>query len=120
MTEDRIVIDLSIIDDLADGDPAAMIELIDAFSRHTADGIANVRTAIGMRGFLDAARIVHTCIGFTATLGITIMLPTLRELERASKDGHAEDMVRCLVRWEGEFEQVLRSLRTRLDRPRAP
>jgi hypothetical protein len=128
MTEDRILIDLSVIDELADGDPIVMAELIEAFRRHTLDGIAKVRAAIARSGFSEAAQseaalaeaalIVHTCIGFTATLGITTMLPALRELERASKDRDAGDMLRSLARWEQEFEQILRSLLAHLEHTR--
>jgi hypothetical protein len=123
MTEDRILIDLSVIDELADGDPIVMAELIEAFRRHTLDGIAKVRAAIARSGFseaalAEAALIVHTCIGFTATLGITTMLPALRELERASKDRDAGDMLRSLARWEQEFEQILRSLLAHLEHTR--
>lgn len=120
MTGDVIAVDLSVMEDLAEGDSALLAELIEAFDRHTAEGIAGVRTAIGLEAFAQAARLVHTCIGFTATLGITALIPTLRKLERASKAGQPADMNRWLARWEGEFEQVRQSLRARLSDRCAP
>jgi HPt (histidine-containing phosphotransfer) domain-containing protein len=114
MNGNLIAVDLSVIEDLAAGDPAVLAELIETFDRHMAQGIAGVRTAIGLEAFTQAALLVHTCIGFTATLGITALIPTLRELERASKAGQPADINRWLVRWQSEFEQVRQSLLARI------
>lgn len=114
MSGGRIAIDLSTIEDLADGDPQVIAELIAMFVRHTGDAIAQVRAAVEAADFAQTARVAHTCIGFTASLGISDLVPTLRELERASKAGHREDVARCLARWECEFEQARRALEHRI------
>ena len=93
MKEARIELDLTTIEDLAEGDPNAVADLIAAFERHTNDGIGKVRDAIRSQQPLEAARTVHTCIGFTATLGITAMVPTLRGLERALRDTQHDEML---------------------------
>jgi HPt (histidine-containing phosphotransfer) domain-containing protein len=117
MKEHRIELDLTIIEDIADGDPNAVAELIATFQRHTNDGIRKLREALQSQPLLEAARVVHTCLGFTATLGITAMLPTLRELERAAIENQRDKMVLLLSRWEDEFEQIDRAMRLRIKRP---
>lgn len=110
-----IKVDLSVIEELADGDPAELAELIAMFNRHMADGIEQVRAAIGSRKFTSAAQAAHTCIGFSTTLGITAPAPTLRKLERASKQGQSKAMARWLAQWEREFEQVRQALEARIE-----
>ena len=68
-----IELDLTAMEELADGDSAVLADLIATFVRHTADAIVNARTAIGAGNSVEAARIAHTCIGFTATIGIMLL-----------------------------------------------
>ena len=112
-----IKVDLSVIEELANGDPAELAGLIAMFNRHMADGIDQMRAAIGSRKFASVAQVAHTCIGFTTTLGITALVPTLRKLERASKQGQTKGMARWLAQWEREFEQARQALEARMNRP---
>lgn len=98
------------LEDVAEGDPAAMAELIATFVRHTIDGIAKVRAAVDANRLTEVVLAVHTCVGFTATIGITGLVPTLRELERAAREGQRDDLARLLERWEQEFGQVQQAL----------
>jgi hypothetical protein len=45
----------------------------------------------------EAAQIAHTCVGFTATIGIAAMAPTLREMERVIRAEGREAMTRLLA-----------------------
>jgi hypothetical protein len=114
-----IELDLSAIEDLADGDPAVEADLIAMFVRHTIEGIAKVRAAIGADQLAEAAGIAHTCIGFTATIGIAVLVPTLRELARAIRDEQGQEITRLLAQWEREFEQVREALHARILPPGA-
>jgi HPt (histidine-containing phosphotransfer) domain-containing protein len=116
MGDGRIEIDFSVIEDLADGDPDTLTELITMFVRHTSDAIAGVRAAVEVADFARAARVVHTCIGFTASLGISNLLPLLRKLERASKDAHPDDIVRYLAQWQTQFELARHALQNRIQK----
>jgi len=116
LREEQIEIDFSVIEDLADGDPAALAELTATFVRHTTDGIAKVRAAIDSVDFAQAIRVTHTCIGFTATIGIAGLVPILRELEAAAKEARREELARLLALWEQGFERVRRTLQARLSR----
>jgi HPt (histidine-containing phosphotransfer) domain-containing protein len=112
-----LVIDLSTIDELAEGDPAVEADLIAMFVRHTAEGIAQVRAAIGADQLDEAARVAHKCIGFTATIGITVLVPTLRELERAIRDQQREVATRLLAQWQREFDHIREALQARIRPP---
>lgn len=114
-TRDQIEIDFSVIEDLADGDPAVLVELIQTFERHTTEGIAKVRTALNAKQFEEAAQGIHTCIGFTATIGIAAIVPTLRHLEQAVTARRDEEATRLLSQWELEFNQVHQALQRRIE-----
>ncbi len=103
-------VDLSVIEDLAAGDKAARAELIATFIRHTNNGIGQVRKAIGEDDFARAAQAAHTCVGFTASLGISVLVPILRELERALRARDGARAIRRITQWEHGFAQVRRKL----------
>lgn len=111
---DDLEFDLQIIEDLAGGDSAVVSELISTFLRHTIDSIGQVRAALAAGEFSQAARIAHTCIGFTGALGMDPLLPNLRALERASRAGDREQTEGCLERWQSEVEQAMSFLFTRM------
>jgi HPt (histidine-containing phosphotransfer) domain-containing protein len=116
----RIEIDFSIIEDLAAGDPAAMDELVAMFVRHTTEGLAKVRAAIDAGDLDGVARAAHTCIGFTATLGVTGLVPTMRKLERAAQKKRRTDLMRLVAQWERDFEQARQALERRKKRLQRP
>lgn len=116
-----LVIDLSAIEELADGDPTVLADLIARFRRHTVEAIASARCAIDGGQPQDIAGIAHTCIGFTSTLGLTTLIPPLRDLERATltrapENPPAEELAHLLERWEREFLRVAQALHALTER----
>jgi len=112
-------LDLSTIEDLADGDPAVQADLIGMFLRHTVEAIGKLRAAIDGDRFGEAAGIAHTARGFSATLGIMTLVPTLRELEQAARSPRPQertgDLSRLLAQWESEFDELRGTLTAWLD-----
>lgn len=118
-------IDLSVIEELADGDIAVMAELAAMFNRHTTGAIAKARIAIGTGNRQEVVRIAHTCIGFTASLGLTTMVPILREIDHAARlvpppVAWAEELTRLVAKWEQDFERIYEVLRSRTNRSCRP
>ncbi len=111
-----IEIDFSVIEDFAEGDPAAMAELVATFERHTTEGIAKVRAAIAADDLAEVARAAHTCLGFTAMLGVTGLVPTIRKLERAAQGKRRANLMRLVAQWEREFERACEALAARIKR----
>ncbi len=109
-----IEIDFSVIEDFAEGDPAAMAELVATFEHHTAEGIAKVRAAIEAGDLAQVARAAHTCVGFTAMIGVTGLVPTIRKLERAAQGKRRANLMRLAVQWEREFGRVRQALAARI------
>ncbi len=97
MSKRPIEIDFSVIEDLTDGDPRVLQDLITTFLRHTNDAIEKVHAALDSADFMQAAQIAHTCIDFTATLGINEPLPALRGVERALKREERDKVARHLA-----------------------
>jgi HPt (histidine-containing phosphotransfer) domain-containing protein len=114
-------LDLSTIEDLADGDPSVQADLIAMFLRHTIEAIGKLRAAIEGRRYAEAAAIAHSARGFSATVGMMTLVPTLRELEEAAKSPQpqkpTQDLSRLLAQWEREFEELRRTLTALLQNP---
>ena len=120
-----VPVDLNVIEELADGDTAAMAELVAMFQRHTIDAIAQARMAVATGQPQEVVRIVHTCIGFTASLGLTTMVPILRKIEHAARlepppTVWAEQLTQLVEKWEQDFERIYEVLRSRTNRSEAP
>jgi HPt (histidine-containing phosphotransfer) domain-containing protein len=114
-------VDLSVIEELADGDIAAMAELVAMFKRHTIEAIAQARMAVAAGQPQEVVRTAHTCIGFTASLGLITMVPILREIEHAARQdppptAWAEELTQLLAKWQQDFERICEVLRSRTDR----
>ena len=67
------------------------------------------------------AQVVHTCIGFTATFGLTTMVPILRQLEQTAVTEQLEKprlkkLTRLLQEWEHEFARVQSVLQASINR----
>jgi HPt (histidine-containing phosphotransfer) domain-containing protein len=112
-------IDLSVIEELANGNIAAMVK------SHTTAAIAQARMAIDAEQAQEVARIVHTCIGFTASLGLTTMVPILREIEHAAllkppPTALPEELTRLVAKWKQDFERIYEVLRSRVNRSEEP
>jgi HPt (histidine-containing phosphotransfer) domain-containing protein len=114
MDEDSVEIDFSVLDELAEGDAAVLADLVAMFVRHTTKAIGKARSVLAAGQAVEVARIAHTAIGFTATIGVTGLVPALRELERAAREGRQEDMLRLLKDWERGFEQARTVLEFRI------
>ncbi len=118
-------IDLSVIEELANGDIAELAELVAMFKSHTTDAIAQARMAIDAQQPQEVARIVHTCIGFTASLGLTTMVPILRKIEHAAlleppSTAWAEELTRLVAKWKQDFERIYKVLQSQTNRSGAP
>jgi HPt (histidine-containing phosphotransfer) domain-containing protein len=114
-----VPLDLSTIEDLADGDPAVQADLIAMFLRHTVEAIGKLRAAIDGHRLGEVVGIAHTARGFSATLGIMTLVPTLRALEDAARSPRpqepTQDLSRLLAQWEQEFEELRQTLTALLD-----
>jgi CheY-like chemotaxis protein/HPt (histidine-containing phosphotransfer) domain-containing protein len=89
-------VDLDRINEFASGDPAAARELVELYLNQTAQQLAEIAVAIQAQDAPKVGRIAHTAVGASATCGITLIVPTLRELERRGQGGHLPDSTPAL------------------------
>ncbi|HEU6449000.1 MAG TPA: response regulator [Verrucomicrobiae bacterium] len=73
--------------DLADGSDDSLRELVELYYKQTADQLQKLREAINANNVEDVRRVAHSCAGASATLGMTQIVPPLRELEKQGAQG---------------------------------
>jgi signal transduction histidine kinase/AmiR/NasT family two-component response regulator/HPt (histidine-containing phosphotransfer) domain-containing protein len=105
-------VDLARMNDLTDGNMDSLRELVEMYFTQTQKQFVQMREAI-RDGKADAVRrVAHSCAGASATLGMTHLVPRLRELEKLGASGTLTDAGRICEDASGEFERVREFLKT--------
>ena len=73
--------------DLTDGNAESMRELVELYFKQTTEQLAQLETAVRANKADEVRHVAHSCAGASATLGMTRLVPLLRELERQGKAG---------------------------------
>ena len=110
-TEDAPV-DLARMNDLTDGNLDNLRELVEMYFVQTQKQFAQMREAIRDSKADAVRRVAHSCAGASATMGMTHLVPRLRELEKLGASGvltGAEPICETAV---AEFERVREFLKT--------
>ena len=80
-------VDMERMTDLTDGNQDSLRELVDMYLKQTSKQFVQIREAI-RDGNADAMRrVAHSCAGASATLGMTHLVPKLREMEKLGASG---------------------------------
>ena len=80
-------VDMERMKDLTDGNVDGLRELVEMFLKQTHKQFDQMGAAIRDNKADDLRRVAHSCAGASATLGMTLMVPKLRELERLGASG---------------------------------
>ena len=64
-----------------------MRELVDLYFRQTKGQLAQIEAAVRTNKAGEVRRLAHSCAGASATLGMTRLVPVLRDLERQGAEG---------------------------------
>jgi CheY-like chemotaxis protein len=75
-------IDMERLKELSGGSQECMRELIEFFLKQTAEQLAQLEAAARAGRAEEVRQVSHSCVGACATLGVTSLVPLLRELER--------------------------------------
>ncbi len=87
LAADETPVDMDRILDLTDGNDDSLRELIEMYLKQTGKQFEQLRMAVSL-GDADALRrVAHSCAGASATLGMTHLVPRLRELEKLGTAG---------------------------------
>lgn len=86
----RKLIDIETLEDITDNDAEMMQEMIELYIEQTDERIKELSAALESKDFAEIYRIAHTCLGSSATLGMSVMVEPFRNLETAGKQEDLE------------------------------
>jgi CheY-like chemotaxis protein/HPt (histidine-containing phosphotransfer) domain-containing protein len=105
-------VDMDRMTDLTDGNADSLRELVEMFLKQTHKQFAQIETAIHEGKADDVRRVAHSCAGASATLGMTHLVPKLRELEKLGASGAltgAQEICEDAVREYGRVQEFLKT-----------
>ena len=84
---ENVPVDMACISDLTDGNMDSLRELVEMFMKQTHQQFAQMAEAIQAQNADSVRRLAHSCAGASATLGMTQLVPKLRQLEQLGATG---------------------------------
>ncbi len=102
------VVDMERLMEFCGGSAENLAELAGLYLKQTADQIEQMTTALRHDRPDKAARVAHSSAGASATCGMNVIVPLLRQLELVADEGNAP-----------AAEQLLNSVRSEFDRIKA-
>ncbi len=99
-------VDMDRMNDLTDGNKDSLRELVEMFLKQTHKQFGQIETAIREGNADTVRRVAHSCAGASATLGMTRLVPKLRELEKLGAAGTLTDTGRICEDAVGEFGRI--------------
>jgi response regulator RpfG family c-di-GMP phosphodiesterase len=80
-------VEMDRLNSLVDGDPGSMRELVELYLKQTTQQITQLEAAVRANNADEVRRVAHSCAGASATLGMTRLVPMLRDLEKQGASG---------------------------------
>ena len=103
---DEPPVDMDRMNDLTDGNKDNLRELVEMFLKQTYKQFGQIEAAIREGNADTVRRVAHSCAGASATLGMTRLVPKLRELEKLGAGGTLTDAGRICEDAAGEFSRI--------------
>ena len=105
-------VDMDRMKDLTDGNMANLCELVELYMKQTHKQFTQMSAAI-RDGNADAVRrLAHSCAGASATLGMTQLVPKLRQLEKLGASGTLTGADKICEDGTREFSRIQEFLKT--------
>jgi CheY-like chemotaxis protein len=105
-------VDLTRMNDLTDGNLDNLRELVEMYFVQTQKQFVQLREAIRDGKADQVRRVAHSCAGASATMGMTHLVPRLRELEKIGASGTLTGVEPVCENAAVEFERVREFLKT--------
>jgi len=99
-------VDMDRLNSLVEGDPGGLRELVELYLKQTTQQIAQLEAAIRAQNADDVRRVAHSCAGASATLGMTRLVPLLRDLEKQGASGTLTHAAQLCEKAAGEFQLI--------------
>lgn len=108
-------VDMDRMRDLTDGDSDSLRELVEMFLKQTDKQFEQIEAAIRDGNADGVRRVAHSCAGASATLGMTYLVPKLRDLEKLGATGSLPDADKLRQAALTEYTRVQEFLKTQPD-----
>jgi HPt (histidine-containing phosphotransfer) domain-containing protein len=108
-------VDMDRMKDLTDGNADGLRELVEMFLKQTHRQFDQIGAAIRAGKADDVRRVAHSCAGASATLGMTHLVPKLRDLEKLGASGSLPDADKLCQSAMAEYVRVQEFLKTQPD-----
>jgi two-component system, sensor histidine kinase and response regulator len=108
-------VDMSRLNDLTDGDVNSLRELVEMYYTQTAKQLEQMIEAARSNDTDIVRRVAHSCAGASATLGMTRIVPMLRELEKQGASGKLTGAAQLCEDASREFEAIKKFLAAQPD-----
>jgi len=105
-------VDMARMNDLTDGNFDGLRELVGIYFKQTQTQFAQMQEAIRDGKPDQVRRVAHSCAGASATLGMTFLVPLLRELEKLGASGSLTGAGGICENAVGEFGRIREFLRS--------
>ena len=99
-------VDLERLLDLSDNDPVGLRDLIALYLKQTAAQLKQLQTAVAAADAKAVQYIAHSCAGASATCGMNLIVPILREMEKQGHDNTLSKTGELLLDANLEFSRI--------------
>ena len=110
--DENAPVDMDRMTDLTDGNMDNLCELVEMFMKQTHKQFAQMTEAIKELNADSVRRLAHSCAGASATLGMTQLVPKLRQLERLGASGTVVEAGPICEDARREFVRIQEFLKT--------
>jgi CheY-like chemotaxis protein/HPt (histidine-containing phosphotransfer) domain-containing protein len=100
------IVDMDRLMEFCGGSAENLAELAELYLKQTADQIEQMTAALRHDRPDKAARVAHSCAGASATCGVSIIVPLLRQLELVADEGNVPAAERLLNSLRSEFDRI--------------
>jgi two-component system, sensor histidine kinase and response regulator len=113
LAEVVVAVDMDRLLDLTDGNDDSLRELVDMYFKQTTKQLEQMQSAITALDADTLRRVAHSCAGASATLGMTHLLPHLRQMEKLGAAGKVTGANEILQATSQEYQRIKEFLKAR-------
>ena len=110
---ETLPVDMDRMNDLTDGNQDSLRELVEMYFNQTQKQFVQMQEAIQGGNADQVRRVAHSCAGASATLGMTHLVPLLRDLEKLGASGSLTGAGQICENAVKEFDRIREFLMTR-------
>jgi CheY-like chemotaxis protein/HPt (histidine-containing phosphotransfer) domain-containing protein len=101
-------VDMDRLNYFTEGSAGNLQELVDLYLKQTTKQLEELTRAVETRSAPDIRRLAHSCVGASATCGMSAVVPPLRELERLAHEGQLAETPRLCAEAHAGLARIRR------------